>query len=53
MFLFLFQKTQSNGQPVNVAPQEVNLAGTGFKLKKDKVMVAIFTHFHRDIKPRW
>lgn len=51
--MFPLQKTQSNGQPVNVAPQEVNLTATVLKLKKDKVMFLIFFHFLRKIKPLW
>lgn len=45
------QKThQSNGQPVNVAQQEVNLPATVFKPKEDKV-----SHFLLEIKVlvRW
>lgn len=40
--MFLRQKTQSNGQPANVAPQDVTVAV--LKLKKDKVMLEISIH---------
>lgn len=51
--MFLLQKTQSNGQAVNVAVQDANLPGTVLKLKKAKVMFGIFIHFPQEIKPRW